>query len=74
VANYYLRRSAYLAATKRAQYVLENYSKTPAVPTALSILVSAYRAMNMPELAEDAMRVLQLNYPDHQATNQLQAD
>lgn len=72
VAEYYLMREAYLAAANRARYVLENYEATPAVPNALRIMVSAYRAMNMPELAEDALRVLRLNYPDHRAIAELE--
>ena len=61
VADYYSRRGANLAAAKRAKYVIENYPKTPSVTPALKILVTAYRAMGMEELARDAERVLQRN-------------
>jgi outer membrane protein assembly factor BamD len=64
VADYYLRRAAHLAAANRAKYVLENYERTPAVPAALTIMVKAYRAMGMDDLAADAQRVLALNYPE----------
>jgi outer membrane protein assembly factor BamD len=33
VANYYFRRGAYLAAVNRGRYVVENFQRTPAVPT-----------------------------------------
>ena len=65
VADYYLRRGAYLAAANRARYVVENYQQTPAVPEGLGVMVRAYRVMGLDDLAADARRVLQMNYPDH---------
>jgi len=65
VADYYMRRGAYVAAANRAKYVVENYQQTTAVPEALAILVKAYSKLDMGELKENAMRVLRLNYPDH---------
>lgn len=65
VANYYMRRSAYLAAANRAKYVIENYSRTPAMPEALVVMAKAYKVMGMNDLSEDALRVLELNYPGH---------
>lgn len=64
VADYYLRRGAFVAAANRAKYVLETYQQSPSVVQALQILVSAYRQLELEELAADAMRVLQENYPD----------
>lgn len=65
VANYYMRRGAYLAAANRARYVVEKYPRTPAVPDALSIMAKAYKIMEMDDLSEDTLRVLELNYPNH---------
>lgn len=65
VANYYLSRGAYLAAANRSKYVVENYQRTPAVADALAIMVQAYTKLGMKELATDAQRVLELNYPNH---------
>ena len=65
IADYYLRRGAYLAAVNRARYVVENYSRTPAVPDALVLMARAYRILRMDKLSEDAIRVLELNYPNH---------
>ncbi len=65
VAEYYLSRGAYVASANRARYVVENYQRTPAMPDALVILAKSYKAMQLPELSEDAVRVLELNYPDH---------
>jgi outer membrane protein assembly factor BamD len=65
VANYYLSRGAYVAAANRARYVVENYQRTPAMPDALVVLAKSYKAMQLPDLSEDAVRVLQLNFPNH---------
>jgi len=63
VADYYMRRGAWLAASERAKYVVENYQRTPAAADALAILVTAYRQMGLKELAADAERLLNHNYP-----------
>ncbi|NKC12327.1 MAG: outer membrane protein assembly factor BamD [Gammaproteobacteria bacterium] len=65
VANYYLRRGAYVAAANRAKYVLENFDTAPAVPQALVVMAKAYRVLGMEDLMNDALRVLKLNHPDH---------
>jgi outer membrane protein assembly factor BamD len=67
VADYYMRRGAYIAAANRAKQVIEGYQGTPAVPDALVTLVQAYRKLGMDDLAADAERVLKLNYPDRSA-------
>jgi outer membrane protein assembly factor BamD len=64
VADYYMRRTAYVAAANRGKYVIENFQRTPAVEDALVIMVRAYRKLAVNDLANGAMRVLQLNYPD----------
>jgi outer membrane protein assembly factor BamD len=63
VADYYLRRGAYVAAVNRAKYVLETYARSPVVEDALSIMTQAYIKMDMPQLAADSLRVLERNYP-----------
>ena len=64
VAYYYLRRKAYVAAVTRAQYVLTNYPKTPAVEAALAIMYRSYDAMGLYELRDDTGRLLKLNFPN----------
>ncbi len=71
VAGYYFRRGAYLSAANRAIYILENYPQTPATPDALVIMIKAYRQLGVEDLAADALQVMQLNYPDHEALKQL---
>jgi outer membrane protein assembly factor BamD len=64
VARYYIKRRAYVAAVNRASTVIENYQRTPAVPYALQVLQEAYTELNMLDLAADATRVYELNYPN----------
>lgn len=64
VAEYYMKRGAYLAAANRAKYVVENYQRTPALPGALAVMAKAYKVMGLNDLSDDALRVLELNYPD----------
>ena len=60
-AEYYMERGAYLAAAKRAAYVVENYQRTPSIADALNIMIDAYAKLGMTQLADDARRVLALN-------------
>ncbi len=66
VANFYLRRGAYVAALNRAKDVLTEYPNTPSTRTALQIMVQAYDAMDMKDLRDDAQRVLNANTPKDQ--------
>ncbi len=61
VARYYMKRGAFLAAANRAEYVVQNYQRTPALRDALEIMIDAYTELDMPELANDTQRVLALN-------------
>jgi outer membrane protein assembly factor BamD len=65
VASYYMRRGAFIAAINRAKYVVEKYPRTPAIPEALVIMAKAYKVMEMNDLSDDAIRVLEINYPNH---------
>ena len=65
VAEYYLSRDAFVAAANRAKFVVENYQRTPSVPDALVIMAKAYRHMGLDDLAQDAVRVLRLNFPEN---------
>lgn len=67
VAEFYIRRGAWVAAAGRAKEVIAHYQGTPAVPDALEILIDAYRRLGLDDLARDALRVLQRNYPQRAA-------
>ncbi|MEQ1880736.1 MAG: outer membrane protein assembly factor BamD [Burkholderiales bacterium] len=64
VAEYYLRRGAYVAAINRSQGVLINYARAPATERALKVLVKAYDEMAVFDLRDDAKRTLETNFPD----------
>jgi outer membrane protein assembly factor BamD len=65
VAEYYMRREAYIAAANRARYALEIYPDTPQTADALVLLHKAYTELELYDLAASSMDVLALNYPDH---------
>ena len=67
VANYYFQRGAYVAATNRGKYVVENFQGTPAVPDGLAVMAEGYTLLGYSELANSAARVLAFNYPEHPA-------
>ncbi len=60
-ARYYMKRGAYVAAVNRAKYVIEKYQRTPSAKDALEIMAEAYEKLGMPQLADDAKRVLAMN-------------
>lgn len=62
VADFYMRRRAYVAAAGRSNGVIEKYPRTQATPKALKIMEEAYRKLELYELADDAARVYALNY------------
>lgn len=70
VAEYYLRRGAFLAAANRGEYVLENYASTPAVALALAVKVRAYEELKMSNLANDSRRVLEANFKDEMTSDE----
>ena len=71
VAEYYVRRGAYVAAVNRAKYALEHYPEAPQLEKTLQILVTAYEQLGMTDLAADAQRVLRQSFGDDAATAQL---
>lgn len=62
VANYYLKRGAYVGAINRAKYAIENYDGSPQIRQALQIMAQSYRKLGMTDLAADSERVLKENY------------
>jgi outer membrane protein assembly factor BamD len=63
VADYYLRRGAYVAAVNRAKNALESYNGADSNAQSLHIMIEAYEELGMNDLAADARRVLALNFP-----------
>ena len=63
VARYYFGRGAYLAAVNRAQTALTDYRGVPAAEEAMFIILKSYEALGLKDLRDDALRVLEKNYP-----------
>lgn len=73
VADYYLRRSAYVAAVNRTKHVIENYQRTPAIEDALGVQAKAYKLMGLNDLLTDTLRVLRMNYPNSRYLGEIEA-
>ncbi len=67
VADFYLRRKAYVAVINRSKYALERYHGTPYMGDLLWYLEQGYRNLEMTKLADDAKRVRDLNFPNYEA-------
>ncbi|WP_439135368.1 outer membrane protein assembly factor BamD [Pseudomaricurvus sp.] len=67
VANYYMKRGAFVAAANRGRYVVENFQQAPAVPDALAVMVQSYHSLHMNDLSTNALATLKANYPNHPA-------
>ena len=61
VAEYYLRRKAYVAALRRAKYVIENIPNTSETMRALKIARECYKELGYFELMEDIDSVIVMN-------------
>lgn len=65
VADYYLRRGAYLAAVERGRWVIENYPESEATRDALAVMVEGYLGLEMRDRAREVLEVLIENDPRH---------
>jgi outer membrane protein assembly factor BamD len=61
VAEYYLKRGAWVGAINRCKYAIENYDGAPQIKRALAIMAESYRRLGMPDLAADTEKVLKEN-------------
>ena len=67
VANFYLRRGAYVASANRAKYVMENYQGAEVMPEAVFVLEQAYLKLGIDDLADDTRRVYAQNFQSGKA-------
>jgi outer membrane protein assembly factor BamD len=58
-----MRRGAYVGALNRAKFCVENYDGAPAVKGSMKVLINAYSRLHMTDLAANAERVYEENYP-----------
>ncbi|WP_100622840.1 outer membrane protein assembly factor BamD [Candidatus Coxiella mudrowiae] len=64
IAQFYLKRHAYVAAANRATYVVQHFQGSPEVIKGLAIMVQAYRALDLPKMADSSYQLLKINYPN----------
>jgi outer membrane protein assembly factor BamD len=64
-ANYLFKRGAWLAATNRGRYVVENFQESPAMPDGLAVMVQGYYSMGLYDLSDQALVILKANYPTY---------
>jgi len=63
VADYYIRRGAYVAALNRAKNAVEEYNGADSNARSLQLMIEAYENLGMHDLAADTRRVLAMNFP-----------
>ncbi|WP_346796555.1 outer membrane protein assembly factor BamD [Halomonas sp. Bachu 37] len=66
VADFYLRKGAYLAAVERGRWVIENYPQSNSTRDALATMVEGYLGLEMRDRAKEVLDVLIENDPDHE--------
>jgi outer membrane protein assembly factor BamD len=71
IAQFYFERKVYVAAANRASYVVQHFQGAPQVIPALAVMVKSYRALGLTEQADNALQVLQFNYPGAPELHQL---
>ncbi len=64
VADYYMRRRAYVGAVRRANECIEQFDGAPAVQQALQIMIAGYDKLGLKERAAETREVYQLNFPN----------
>ena len=63
-ADYYLKINAYVAAVRRANYVVENIPNSSENLRALKILEISYNELGYTDLLNDIQEIIQINYPN----------
>jgi outer membrane protein assembly factor BamD len=69
VAQYYVKRGAYVGAANRAKGVIENYDGAPAVDDALVVMAKSYRKLGLEDLAKSAEAVRRANPKNRTGTS-----
>jgi len=62
VAQYYIRRGAYIGAAQRANECIEQYDGAPAVRQALEVMIQAYDKLGLKQREAQVRQVYQLNF------------
>ncbi len=64
VARWYIKREAYLAAAKRANWTFQYFPRSESVPEAIATLAYSNNKLGLTDLANQYKTLLQINYPE----------
>jgi outer membrane protein assembly factor BamD len=62
IAKFYFDHKAYVAAANRASYIVKHFVGASQIRDALKIMIKSYRFLNLDKQANDAERVLKINF------------
>ena len=65
VAIFYTKNKSPIAAINRCKFIVEKYPNSPSIPEALHLMAHNYDILGTEQLAIDARRVLDKNYPQY---------
>ena len=69
IAQFYMKRKAYIAAVNRADFIISSLPNSPVVRKALEIKVEAYALMEKKDLADQAQKILDRFIKASKSTN-----
>ena len=72
VAQWYVRRGSYVAASHRARSVLEEYSGSTSAYQAIELLAQCYSRLGLKDLEADALKLLAANQELKKTSKSLQ--
>lgn len=63
VAEYYMRRDAFIAALNRCKYVVEYYQQSTSLKPALTLMAEAYGKLGLKDMKAETLKVLNTQFP-----------
>lgn len=69
VADFYLRKQAYVAAVERGRWVIEHYPQAQGSDDALAAMIEGYMGLGMTDRARETLAILIHNAPDYSRLN-----
>ena len=72
IAQYYARRNAHVAVINRVKNMLDRFDGAPSIPDGLALMAESYKQLNMTVEADNTIKIIKQNYPDHPVLQQFQ--
>lgn len=63
IAEWYIKREAYVSAINRSKYVLENFPNTKSSERALELMLEGYTELGLETPKQTTLQVMKLNFP-----------